>query len=768
MKWHFYIPVASLFLCVAAAAQSAGPAPRFDAWKIIGPGGGGTMISPTISPHDPAVVVEHCDMTGNYITLDGGQSWRMFNLRSGIVTFAFDPDNPRRIYAGGAALWRSDDSGQTWRMIFPNPAKKTIEHQNGDHGDYSLTSNDGNYVTGLSISQIVVDSIGAHIAFFDPQYGGTTLLISRDAGATFRHEHDYMSDKILLLHYRNGDRLAIGALGVYQGRATSARWIADAGVKIAHASAGDADGKTYVYATTEMGDLFVSEDDGATWQMRTPALGQQSGQFGAVATAQSNGRIAYVGFRGLKLGEGPENLYNGIAKTLDAGKSWSIVFRESTRAASNLDASWIEERAVGTEWDGYKSIIFDAPYSLGAAPGNPDICYVTDLFRTYRTLDGGKTWAQVNSARTADHHWATRGLDVTTAYGVQFDPFDPRHIFIDYTDIGAFNSHDGGQSWESATNGIPDAWRNTTYWLAFDPQVKGLMWAAFSGIHDLPRPKMWGRGNFIDRATGGVGISTDGGRTWTPSNTGMRETAVTHVLLDSASPVGQRTLYACAFGVGVYKSTDNGKAWQLKNTGITESEPFAWRIVQAGDGSLYLIVARSNEGRFGQTSGSGAIYKSIDGAEHWTKMKLPEGVNGPNGLALDPRDNRRIYLAAWGQEREGVDTGGGVFLSTDGGQSWKLIFNQSQHVYDVTIDPGAPDKLYICGFDAAAYRSTDAGLHWSRIQGYNFKWGHRVIIDPSDSSKIYITTYGGSVWHGPAAGDPSATEDSLAPIPIAQ
>ena len=80
MKWHFRIPVASLLISAAAAAQSAGPAPRLDAWKIIGPGGGGTMISPTISPHDPAVVVEHCDMTGSYITLDGGQSWRMFNL----------------------------------------------------------------------------------------------------------------------------------------------------------------------------------------------------------------------------------------------------------------------------------------------------------------------------------------------------------------------------------------------------------------------------------------------------------------------------------------------------------------------------------------------------------------------------------------------------------------------------------------------------------------------------------------------------------------
>jgi photosystem II stability/assembly factor-like uncharacterized protein len=351
---------------------------------------------------------------------------------------------------------------------------------------------------------------------------------------------------------------------------------------------------------------------------------------------------------------------------------------------------------------------------------------------------------------------------------VQFDPFDLKHVFIDYTDIGAFHSYDGGQSWESATNGIPDRWRNTTYWLAFDPQVKGLIWGAFSGIHDLPRPKMWRLGDFIGRSRGGVGVSTDGGRSWTRSNAGMEETAVTYVLLDPASPAGMRTLYACGFGRGVYKSSDNGKSWQLRNSGIAEANPFAWRITRSGDGTLYLIVARGNEGRFGETNGSGALYKSTDGAQHWTKMNLPAGVNGPSGLALDPRDNRRIYLAAWGQERGGVDTGGGVYLSTDGGESWKAVFTQSQHVYDVTIDLRAPETLYICGFDAAAYRSTDAGLHWTRIRGYNFKWGHRVMMDPNDAAKIYIATYGGSVWHGPAAGDPAAVEDIVTPVPVAQ
>ena len=42
--------------------------------------------------------------------------------------------------------------------------------------------------------------------------------------------------------------------------------------------------------------------------------------------------------------------------------------------------------------------------------------------------------------------------------------------------------------------------------------------------------------------------------------------------------MGSRTLYACAFGRGVYKSVDGGKTWTQKNNGIAGNEPFAWRI----------------------------------------------------------------------------------------------------------------------------------------------------------------------------------------------
>ena len=746
-------------VAAALAATRPGPAPRYGPWKIIGPGGGGTMIAPTISPHDPNVVVEHCDMTGAYITLDGAQSWRMFNLRGVVETFGFDPRNPKVIYAGNEALWRSEDTGRSWSMVFPDPRKNTVEHQNGDHAEFSLTTDDRSFPAGRVISNIAAGDDRLWVAFAGRRGDADSLLyVSSDRGVSWSLERKFDGEGILTMDSQAAGLLVVGSRNVY--RFADGTWTVRGPLppSLTRASAGQAGDRTLIYATSRQGEIHVSDDGGANWHLSQKP---DSGRFEAIAASARNGLVAYAGFRRLVRGAGRANTFNGISKTTDGGRTWTVVHEESNRAAANMRPSWIESRAP----EGGQDVFFDAPWSLGLAPTDPNICYATDLFRTYRTLDGGRTWETVTSARVGEDAWTTRGLDVTTNYGVHFDPFDVRHLIISYTDIGAFQSRDGGSSWTSATTGVPTAWRNTTYWVVFDPQVKGRIWGAFSGTHDLPRPKMW-RNRDTRTFNGGVGVSNDGGKTWTPSNTGMPSTSVTHILLDPSSPAGARTLYACGFATGVYKSTDDGQSWTLKNRGIEGAAPFAWRLTRAGDGTLFLVVARRGEGD--GPGGDGALYRSRDAAEHWEKMPMPAGVNGPVGLTLDPRDERRMYLAAWGLGRAGgIDTGGGIYLTTDSGATWKPLFQDSQHVYDMTVDPKNPRVLYACGFDAGAWRSDDGGATWTRIRGYNFKWGHRVVIDPGDPAMIYITTYGGSVWHGPARPGRDVPEDILNPVPVA-
>jgi photosystem II stability/assembly factor-like uncharacterized protein len=238
----------------------------------------------------------------------------------------------------------------------------------------------------------------------------------------------------------------------------------------------------------------------------------------------------------------------------------------------------------------------------------------------------------------------------------------------------------------------------------------------------------------------------------------MDETAPTHILIDPDSRPNARVLYAAAFGRGVYKSSDDGRTWTLKNNGISQSQPFAWRLIRDSEGTLYVILARRSEDGTIGNSGDGAIYRSRNRADSWEPVLLPAGVSGPNGLAIDPRNPKRIYLAAWARATGMHGEGGGIFLSEDGGQSWRQVLDQDRHVYDVTIDPNDAERLYAAGFESSAWLSSDRGEHWTRIPGFNFKWGHRVIADPRDANAVYVTTFGGSVWHGWVNGKPAPVD----------
>src|SRR5438876_8055289 len=106
-------------------ANGNGDTPRPGNFRIIGPGGGGAMFHPTVSPHDLNTVLASCDMTGAYITHDGGKSWRMFNLRGVVQFFVFDPLDANTLYAQSVGLWRSQDQGATWNLVYPKPSSIT-------------------------------------------------------------------------------------------------------------------------------------------------------------------------------------------------------------------------------------------------------------------------------------------------------------------------------------------------------------------------------------------------------------------------------------------------------------------------------------------------------------------------------------------------------------------------------------------------------------------------------------------------------------------
>ncbi|PYX83410.1 MAG: hypothetical protein DMG70_10705 [Acidobacteria bacterium] len=737
------LPALVVVVCAACAF-----AERPGDFRVIGPGGGGAMFNPTISPHDTNTVLISCDMTGSYITHDAGQTWRMFNLRGVADFFVFDPRDPQTMYVHETGLWRSSDGGEQWKLVYPDPGAVTGVQMNSDHSDEHILADPDPLG---EISALAVDPGDSNILYaaaFKKEH--FALFVSRDYGKTWQKQADLPARARRIWvdpHSPAGARTLFMASSKAFIASSKAVFVVTADkvrslplpetandLSLGFAS----DAQATLYATSEKG-VFVSTDGGATWNKKE--LPGQGAQVRAIATSLHHPEVAYVSYAHLAL---DAKFWIGVAKTTNSGKNWQLVWKEADTGGKNIHDAWITER-FGPGWG-------ENPLNLAVAEQDPNLAYGTDLGRTMKTIDGGTTWTALYSRKVDNAGWTTVGLDVTNSYGIHFDPFDAKRQFITYTDIGLFRSEDGGTSWKSSTTGVPRQWLNTTYWVIFDPKVKGRMWSVNSYTHDLPRPKMW-RHNSVTTYKGGVCRSNDGGTTWTKSNDGMEETAATHILLDPKSPVNARVLYVAGFGRGIYKSSDDGRTWTLKNQGITQSQPFVWRLALSSDGAIYAVIARRSEDGSIGNAGDGALYRSTDGAEHWQPIKLPEGTNGPNGISVDPRSPNRLYLATWAKATGLHGDGGGVFLSEDGGKSWKRVLEKDRHVYDVTTDPSNPAILYSAGFESSAWRSADRGLHWTRIPGFNFKWGQRVIPDPQDHSKIYITTFGGSVWHGSVNGE---------------
>ncbi len=700
------------------------------------------MFHPLVSPHDPSTILVASDMSGSYITQDAGASWRMFNLRGVVRFFAFDPSQPKVIYADNGNLWRSRDSGDTWVLVSPLPSNIRAISMASDHSDetvLSATDFPGPF-TAFSVdpansNHLVAATGGDKAKLVESADGGAHWKLSCDLPEPIQQMwiSAVPQNSLLLVskhhvlegwdgHLHNA-AIPSEALAVSVGRAKSGMWT--------------------IYALSQDG-IAISLDTGVSWN-HSPLPGTGA-QLRAVACSQLHPETAYVSYGQLRL---DGQTWHGVARTRDSGRTWRLVWKESTDAAPNVQDAWVTA-TFGTDWG-------ENPLDMAVADQDANRVLGTDFGRTLLSDDGGEHWHAAYARKTADGGWTSTGLDVTNAYGIHFDPFDSKRQFITYTDISLFRSETAGRSWLSSSTGIPKEWLNTAYWMQFDPEVRGLAWTVNSGTHDLPRPKMW-RHTSTDQYQGGVCRSEDGGKTWMASSDGMPPTAATDIVLDPRSPRHHRTLYVTAFGRGVYKSVDDGRTWSASNEGIHQRSPLAWRMTLATDQRLYLILARRSENGTIGNNGDGALYQSIDGAATWHLLPLPAGVNGPTGIAADPLHPKRLYLSAWARATGDHGEGGGVYVSQDSGRHWTLSLNSDQHVYDVALDARLPGTVYAAGFESSAWVSRDFGQDWQRISGFNFKWGQRVIPDPEDVTKVYVTTFGGGVWHGTVTTRPAVLD----------
>lgn len=130
-------------------------------------------------------------------------------------------------------------------------------------------------------------------------------------------------------------------------------------------------------------------------------------------------------------------------------------------------------------------------------------------------------------------------------------------------------------------------------------------------------------------------------------------------------------------GVGMYKSTDGGKTW--KHLGLEESHHVGRIVLHPTNPDIAWVGVI---GHLYSANKERGVYKTTDGGKTWKQTLYLNDVTGAIDLKADPNNADVLYAAMWHRERKAwrfVESGNesGIYKSVDGGESWKLISDES-------------------------------------------------------------------------------------------
>ncbi|MES2678822.1 MAG: hypothetical protein V4635_03010 [Bacteroidota bacterium] len=213
------------------------------------------------------------------------------------------------------------------------------------------------------------------------------------------------------------------------------------------------------------------------------------------------------------------------------------------------------------------------------------------------------------------------------------------------TSNGLFKSTDGGVSFASADNGIPAGSMSSIGALGSrlfaGTGGDGLYYSVDNGDNWIEVTDTDILNNYISEIvvlgtnvfvvagnfTPKLFLSTDSGLTWdeVSQDLPLNNSNISEVFVNGTA------LYACVYGVGIYKTTDNGDNWTMVSNGLTNN--LIYNSVQKGS---VLIVG---------TQGSGAFLSSDEGA-NWSPINA--GLPGNASISALGKNNTSVFTAVNG------------------------------------------------------------------------------------------------------------------------
>src|SRR5579862_3705086 len=190
-------------------------------------------------------------------------------------------------------------------------------------------------------------------------------------------------------------------------------------------------------------------------------------------------------------------------------------------------------------------------------------------------------------------------------------------------------------------------------------------------------------------------------------------------------PAQPNVFYAGAVNGGVWKTNDFGRTWAP----IFDRQPTgSIGAIEVAPSDPNVVYVGSGEGlhRPDLSAGDG-MYKSTDAGETWIHLGLRDGQQ-ISQIAVDPSDPNRLFVAVAGHPY-GPNPERGIYRSTDGGKTFEKVLNKDENVGagDVKIDPSDPNIVYatlwearegpwengeFSGTNGGVFKSTDGGQTW--------------------------------------------------------
>jgi photosystem II stability/assembly factor-like uncharacterized protein len=358
---------------------------------------------------------------------------------------------------------------------------------------------------------------------------------------------------------------------------------------------------------------------------------------------------------------------------------------------------------------------------------------------------------------------------------IAFDPRDTDIIWVGAPTGGLWKSMDGGQTWTTTTDHLPnlgvsdilihpqnpdiiyiatgDKQRGSTLSFGVMKSLDGGQTWQFTGLnpHVTEKCKIGQMLMHPDdpetillAANKGIYKTTDGGDTWIKKASGD--------FFDiEVNAAHSSTWYASRAGTGVYRSIDSGENWTRLTNGLPVPSNRIGRIAIAVCTSspqiLYAVYCQDVESQ-GWEWGLYGVYRSIDGGSTWTLQAnspnllgwatngLDTGGQGGYALILDvkPTDPNVVYVGAVN-----------IWKSMDGGITWQIISNTSTiwvHVdhHDFAFLPGSSTTIFSCN-DGGLHKSNDGGKTWTDLSsGLVIQQVYRLGLSPQDPHQVVVGT----------------------------